>query len=251
MRLRSIASLVVTVALACAAVATASSSTAVTGVRVKQRCQAGTVRWLERWDRAYAGRILRSTTVYRSPGASPFLHLSIADPYGFATTVPIVAQRMDARCRPTWFRVRTRVYPNGQLGWIRAGTMATSRIRKRILIDVSSRRLFLYKGSRLLLSTPAAVGKPGTPTPRGRFYITQRFILTNTSGPYGSRALGISAFSDVLRSWRDGGPVGIHGTNEPFSIGRSVSHGCVRLPERAMLQLFSQVPLATPVIIRD
>lgn len=239
------------VLLGSVAAAGAHASATTAGVSTTQRCQAGSVRWLERWDRAYAGRVLRSTTVYRRAGGSSFLTLSVADPYGFATTVPIVAERLDGRCRPTWFRIRVRVYPNGQLGWIRAGTVATSRIRKRILIDVSSRRLFLYKGNRMLLSTPAAVGKPGTPTPRGHFYITQRFVLTNTSGPYGARALGISAFSDVLRSWRDGGPVGIHGTNEPFSIGRSVSHGCVRLPEHAMLELFSQVPLATPVIIRD
>ena len=71
------------------------------------------------------------------------------------------------------------------------------------------------------------------------------------AGPYGARALGISAFSNVLRSWREGGPVGIHGTNEPFSIGRPVSHGCVRLPERAMRELFGHVPLATPVTIRS
>ena len=121
----------------------------------------------------------------------------------------------------------------------------------RIVVDVSSHKLFLYKRGRLVLSTPVAVGKSSTPTPRGRFYITQRFVLTNPNGPYGARALGISAFSDVLRSWRDGGPVGIHGTNEPFSIGRPVSHGCVRLPEHAMLDVFRQVPLATPVIIRN
>ena len=108
----------------------------------------------------------------------------------------------------------------------------------------------MYKRGKLALSTPAAVGKPGTPTPIGRFYITQRFILTNPHGPYGSRALGISAFSDVLRSWRDGGPIGIHGTNEPFSIGKAVSHGCIRLPDAAIVRLFKQVPLATPVIIR-
>lgn len=214
-------------------------------------CAAGEVRWLETWNRAHAGRLLAPATMFRRPGAVPFLRLPVKDSYGFSTTLPIVAERVDRRCRPTWFRVRVSHYPNGTLGWIRAGTMATSRIRTRIVIDVSSHRLFLYKQGRLVLNTAAAVGKPSTPTPRGRFYITQRFIVTTPNGPYGARALGISAFSDVLRSWRDGGPVGIHGTNEPFSIGRPVSHGCVRLPERAMLQLFGQVPLATPVVIRD
>jgi lipoprotein-anchoring transpeptidase ErfK/SrfK len=193
---------------------------------------------------------MKPATIFRSPGAGPFLRLPVVDPYGFWTTVPIVAQRVDRRCRPTWFRVRVRHYPNGTLGWIRAGTMATSRIHKRIVVDLSRKRLFLFERGRLVLSTPAAVGKASTPTPRGRFYITQRYILKDPSGPFGSRALGVSAFSNVLRSWRDGGPVGIHGTNEPFSIGRPVSHGCVRLPERAILQLFRQVPLATPVIIR-
>ena len=216
-----------------------------------QVCAAGTIRWLERWDRAYAGRLLAPATIFRRPGSVPFLRLPVADSYGFPTTVPIVAERLDRRCRPTWFRVRVSFYPNGTLGWIKAGTMSTSRIRTRIIVDLSRQRLTLYKSGRVVLSTPAAIGKPSTPTPRGRFYITQRFILTNPNGPYGARALGISAFSNVLRSWRDGGPVGIHGTNEPFSIGRPVSHGCVRLPERAMLELFRQVPLAAPVIIRN
>ena len=213
-------------------------------------CAAGSVKWLERWDRAYAGKVLRPTAVYRQPGRNAFLQLATADAYGFQSVVPIVAQRVDRRCRPTWFRVRLQHYPNGTLGWIRAGTVATSRIRTRIVVDVSQRRLYLYSRGTLALVTPAAVGKPGTPTPFGRFFVTQRFILTDPHGPYGARALGISAFSNVLRSWRDGGPVGIHGTNEPFSIGRPVSHGCVRLPERAMLRVFARVPLATPVVIR-
>jgi hypothetical protein len=246
----SLAAVIATVAATSGLTAT-WTQTASAAANERRICRAGEIRWLERWDRAPAGRLLVPATIYRRPGAAPFMRLPVADSYGFRTTVPIVAQRLDRRCRPTWFRVRVSFYPNGTLGWIKAGTMATSRIRTRIVIDVSRHRLFLYKRGRLALSTPVAVGKASTPTPRGRFYITQRFIVTNPNGPYGARALGVSAFSDVLRSWRDGGPVGIHGTNEPFSIGRPVSHGCVRLPEHAMLKLFGQVPLATPVTIRD
>jgi lipoprotein-anchoring transpeptidase ErfK/SrfK len=208
------------------------------------------VRWLERWDVAYAGRLLRPVGVYTRPGGEAFMSLGIADHYGFQVVLPIVAERLSKSCRPTWFRVRVAHYPNGTLGWIRAGTIATSRIRRRIVVDVSQRRLFLYQRGKLVLSTPAAVGKPSTPTPPGRFYITQRFIVTAPNSPFGTRALGISAFSNVLRSWVDGGPVGIHGTNEPFSIGKGVSHGCIRLPEQTMRRLFGLVALATPVLIR-
>lgn len=213
-------------------------------------CKSGSVRWLERWDTAYAGRLLRPVSVRRAPGGSAFMSLGVSDAYGFSVVLPIVAEKLGRSCKPTWFRVRVAHYPNGTLGWIQAGTVATSRIRRRIVVDVSRHRLYLYQGGKVVLSTPAAVGSPTTPTPLGRFYVTQRFIVTAANSPYGTRALGLSAFSNVLRSWVDGGPVGIHGTNEPFSIGKSVSHGCIRLPERAMLSLFGKVPLATPVVIR-
>lgn len=239
-------------AVGAACILGAIAPTARTATNASPRgCAAGSVRWLERFDRAYAGAVRRPTQVYRRPGAAEILQLSVADPYGFQVTVPIVAERVDRSCKPTWFEVRVAHYPNGTLGWVKAGTLITSSIRKRIIVDVSVRRLFFYVRGRLAFSTPAAVGKTGTPTPLGRFYVTQRFVLTDPNGPYGARALGISAFSNVLRTWRDGGPVGIHGTNEPFSIGQPVSHGCVRLPEAAMIRLFQQVPLATPVVIRN
>jgi lipoprotein-anchoring transpeptidase ErfK/SrfK len=241
--------LAVAVAAACGLCVSADSVFAATTAR-GHLCAPGSVRWLERWDVAYAGRVMRPVTVHRRPGGPAFMSLGTNDRYGFWTVVPIVAERLDRACKPTWFRVRVTHYPNGTLGWIRAGTVATSRIRRRIVIDVSRRRLFLYQRGKLILSTPAAVGKASTPTPLGRFYITQRFIVTARNSPFGTRALGISAFSNVLRSWVDGGPVGIHGTNEHFSIGKGVSHGCVRLPEQTMRRLFGLVPLATPVIVR-
>jgi len=46
-----------------------------------------------------------------------------------------------------------------------------------------------------------------------------------------------------------GWPIGIHGTNEAWSIGRSVSHGCIRLPNSVDRRVFAQTPLGTPVII--
>ena len=124
------------------------------------------------------------------------------------------------------------------------------RLHARILIDVSQHRLYLYKAGRLVLKSAAAIGKPSTPTPLGSFFVTQRFVVSPTTGPYGPRALGLSAFSDVLRTWTDGGPIGIHGTNEPFAIGKPVSHGCVRLPNDRIMRLFALTPLGTPVLIR-
>ena len=62
--------------------------------------------------------------------------------------------------------------------------------------------------------------------------------------------MGISAFSNVLTGWAQGGPIAIHGTNEPWSIGKAVSNGCIRLPNRILRRLFPQALNGTPVLIR-
>ena len=69
-------------------------------------------------------------------------------------------------------------------------------------------------------------------------------------GPFGPGAVGISAFSDVLTGWAQGGPIAIHGTNEPWSIGKAVSNGCIRLPNVVLRRVFAQALNGTPVLIR-
>ena len=64
-----------------------------------------------------------------------------------------------------------------------------------------------------------------------------------------SAAIGISAFSTVLTGWAQGGPVAIHGTNEPWSIGHAVSNGCIRLPNETLRRVFTLAVAGTPVII--
>jgi len=210
---------------------------------------AGSSRWLDSWHQTFAGQVLRPTQLYRQPGHAPFTTLPASDAYGFPTTVSLLERRTVCGSG-RWYRVRYAHWPNGSTGWIRARDVHTSRLHTRILIDESRHQLWLYKRGRVVLKTPAAIGKPSTPTPVGTFFVTQRFVVTNPYGPYGPRAIGISAFSDVLRTWTDGGPIGIHGTNEPFLIGQPVSHGCIRLPNAAILKLFGLVPLGTPVTIR-
>jgi lipoprotein-anchoring transpeptidase ErfK/SrfK len=206
-------------------------------------------RWLQRWDSTFAATVQRPATIYRSPGRTPFMHVGISDAYGFVTTLQVI-ERVQS-CGARWYRVRVAARPNGATGWISSKDVKTTLLRTRIVIDLSRHHLWLYKRGTVALSSPVAIGKPSTPTPTGSFYVTQRFVVTTPGGPYGPRAIGISAFSDVLRSWVDGGPIGIHGTNEPFAIGNSVSHGCVRMPNDAIVKLFAVTPLGTPVQIRE
>ena len=124
------------------------------------------------------------------------------------------------------------------------------RVRTRIVVDLSEKRVTLYRGGRRVLSATAAIGSPATPTPTGSFYVNQRLIPTDPTGPFGPGAVGISAFSNVLTGWTQGGPIAIHGTNAPWSIGKAVSNGCIRLPNPILKKVFAQALSGTPVLIR-
>jgi lipoprotein-anchoring transpeptidase ErfK/SrfK len=127
--------------------------------------------------------------------------------------------------------------------------VAVAKLRTRIVIDLSRRRLTLFGDGRSVMSIPVAVGASATPTPRGRFFVIERIRITDPDGPYGAAALALSTFSEKLIHWPQGGPVAIHGTNDPASIGKAVSHGCVRVGARDLKRLFARVELGTPVLI--
>jgi hypothetical protein len=169
---------------------------------------------------------------------------------GLPRVFAVTAMRDTGACRPAWLRVQVPRRPNGSSRWLRAGALRILWVDTRIVIHVHAMRLELFRGGRVVLRSPIAPGAPDTPTPLGRFYVTERLVPKDPSGPWGPAALGTSAFSPVLKNWVDGGPVGIHGTDEPSAIGHAVSHGCIRLPNAQMERLFRAVPAGTPIVIR-
>jgi lipoprotein-anchoring transpeptidase ErfK/SrfK len=152
-------------------------------------------------------------------------------------------------CSRLWYDVALPMRPNGTTGYVAARDVDVLQVHTRIVVDLSERHLTYFKYGEPELDATVAVGAPSTPTPTGHYYVNQRLIAPYPSGPWGPAAIGISAFSDVLQEWSQGGPIGIHGTNEPDSIGRAVSHGCIRLPNATLLKLFAITPAGTPVII--
>ncbi len=149
-----------------------------------------------------------------------------------------------------WYRALLPARPNGTRGWILATQVKARKLRRAVLVALGTNRLTVYEGERVLATYPVCVGARSTPTPTGDFFIDQR-IRTSPRGAYGPLALGLSAFSEVLTDWPGGGVVGIHGTNRPSSIGRDISHGCVRLRNADILSLGTLVELGTPVFIRS
>ncbi|MBO0962084.1 L,D-transpeptidase family protein [Neobacillus sp. MM2021_6] len=116
------------------------------------------------------------------------------------------------------------------------GLPEPSSIPYSIQISVGKKKLTLYHNGKLAKIYPIAVGKMLTHTPSGDFVIVNRQY--NPGGPFGVLWLSLSKQS-----------YGIHGTNDPSSIGKAVSHGCVRMYNRDVLQLAGMVPNGTSVKI--
>ena len=110
------------------------------------------------------------------------------------------------------------------------------RVSYSITVNTKTRRLHLIKDGKWFKSYPVGIGKILTPTPKGTYRIINKAI--NPGGPFGVRWLGLNKKG-----------YGIHGTNNPSSIGKYVSQGCIRMHNKDVLELAGIVPIGTPVKI--
>lgn len=148
------------------------------------------------------------------------------------------------------WRVRVPARPNGAVGWVADADVEIQYVEYSLRLELSRHRLTLYRLGQAVDVFRVGVGSPDAPTPTGRFFLTELLQPKRPTGPYGAFAYGLSAFSDVYSEFEGGpGQVGLHGTNDATSIGRSVSHGCIRLAPRDLAAMVQVVPAGTPITI--
>ncbi len=214
-------------------------------------CRSGDVVAMRETDRAHAAEARRRLAAFESPGGPVLARFDRINVNGVPTVFGVLAARLDASCAPAWYRVQLPIRPNGRTGWVRARDVSVKTVDTRIVVDLSDRRVTLFRAGTQVLEMVAAIGKPETPTPTGSYYVNQRLLASDPSGPFGPGGIGISAFSPALQHWAQGGPIAIHGTGVPHLLGKAVSFGCVRVRNDHVLRLFELVPEGTPVLIRE
>jgi lipoprotein-anchoring transpeptidase ErfK/SrfK len=106
-----------------------------------------------------------------------------------------------------------------------------------IVVSLGKRQLYLLDDKKVVKAYPVGIGKILTETPSGTFRIINK--VPNPGGAFGAMWLGLSKPH-----------YGIHGTNNPQSIGQRVSKGCIRMYNADVLDLSRQVPVGTVVTIR-
>jgi hypothetical protein len=197
-----------------------------------------------------------SPIVALEPGHAVSLHAKVAGrvvgriaartKFGSPTRLAVL------RRRGRWLAVSSEALGNGRLGWIRESAAVRLRATSyKLVVSLSHRRLTVRQGARTLLRADAAVGSASSPTPTGRFGITDKLPGGRFGRYYGCCVLAISAVQPRLPAgWRGGNRVAVHGTDAPASLGRASSAGCIRLDDRSLRALMRRLPLGTPVVIR-
>ena len=214
-------------------------------------CVPGSIHGLRSNRLSYSVTAVRPLNARRTLSGRTSMYFETRNANGVATVFGVLASRVDGSCRATQYKVQLPVRPTGTTGWVRAVDVRLRAVHSRIDVDLSQRRITLFRDGRVVLVTTAVIGAPSTPTPTGRFYVNQRLLAANPTGAYGPGAVGLSAFSPVLLNWAQGGPIAIHGTNEPDMIGFAVSHGCLRVRNVDIRTLLRLAEEGTPVEIRQ
>jgi lipoprotein-anchoring transpeptidase ErfK/SrfK len=180
-----------------------------------------------------------------SAGARAVARLPARTPENTTNLIVVLGRARDVR-GAIWIHARL---PDAQTGWVaRADLGGYELVRTRLIVDRARLTLTLLRDGKPVFRAPVGIGRAGSPTPAGNYFIRNR--LTRYASPfYGPIAFGTSAQSPTLTDWPAGGFVGIHGTNEPNLIPGRVSHGCIRLRNADIVRLARSLPVGTPLTI--
>jgi lipoprotein-anchoring transpeptidase ErfK/SrfK len=187
----------------------------------------------------------RPTPLYASPGGAVITRLSTRTEFGSPQTLGVV------RHRGRWLAVVSTLRPNSRLAWVRTRAVRLTRTQVSLVLDLSRRRLVLKEGDRVVRRMTVGVGRPSSPTPTGRFAVTDKLSGYRYGSFYGCCIVALSAHQPNLPpGWTGGDRIAIHGTNAPSTIGAAASAGCPHARDADLRVLMKRVPLGAPVFVR-
>jgi lipoprotein-anchoring transpeptidase ErfK/SrfK len=128
-----------------------------------------------------------------------------------------------------------------------AASVSTPEVKRTIVVSLEDRKLALVEDGQVKKVYTVAIGKPSTPSPVGTFTIQRRVknpvyqhegkvVQPGPGNPVGTRWMGLSVKG-----------YGIHGTNEPKSIGKAASHGCIRMARKDLEEMYDMVHVGDTV----
>jgi lipoprotein-anchoring transpeptidase ErfK/SrfK len=125
--------------------------------------------------------------------------------------------------------------------------LAESAPSRRLIVNLAARKIVLVQDGKVVKMYPVAIGKHSTPSPSGSFHIASH--VANPTYSHGGKVVKPGPSNPVGTRWMGLGykGYGIHGTNQPGSIGHAASHGCIRMRNRDVEELFELVRVGDQV----
>jgi lipoprotein-anchoring transpeptidase ErfK/SrfK len=190
----------------------------------------------------------RTVALRSSPGGPVAARVSSTTQFGSPTKLAVAATR------GKWTGVTSTDLPNGKLGWVKrtdSNVVRAASTHMSVRIDLSRRSLELRDGRRVVRRASVGIGRSGSPTPTGRFSVTDKIAGSRYGSFYGCCIVALSGHqTHTPAGWQGGDRLAIHGTDNPGSIGVPSSAGCLHADAEDLHALMRRVPLGTPVFIR-
>ena len=189
--------------------------------------------------------------MYDQPGA-PTPSRSFENPWHVNndTRYPVPQVFLAESVQPDgWVQILLPIRPNGSTGWVRASDVKLATNTYRIVVSLSAHQITVYNGASVYYQGPVATGAPATPTPTGNYFI--RVPAAGARSEHGLRtrsrtgcpATPTCSRTSTVATARSASTA----TTTRPALGRSVSHGCIRMDNAAITNLTKVLPLGTPV----
>lgn len=190
-------------------------------------------------------RIVARTQLRSRPNGRVVARIGRRTEFGSPRVLAVVRQR------PGWLGVYATELPNGRVGWIPEANARVGRSAWELRLDLSERMLRVRRDGKTVRRLRVGIGTSESPTPTGRFALTDALKVDDPNSPYGCCVLALNAHQTKgLSDWPGGDRIAIHATNQTTDLGSEVSHGCVRASPAALRPLLRTVPLGSPVVVR-
>ncbi|GAB4233595.1 MAG: hypothetical protein Kow00121_61580 [Elainellaceae cyanobacterium] len=129
-------------------------------------------------------------------------------------------------------------------------------LERRLVLRLGERRVYVYEGDEVAASYPVAIGRAGWETPTGSFEVTSMLQNPGWTNPFTGEVLPPGPENPLgerwIAFWTDGNNfIGFHGTPNRESVGRAASHGCVRMYNEHIREMYELVKVGTSVIVEN
>jgi hypothetical protein len=188
--------------------------------------------------------ILRGPVLARRGPAGPVVtRIAGRTDWGSPRALPILGRR------GSWLEVIATELRNGHRAWIPITSGQLVSNPWSVQVDLGARQVTVMRKARVMRRFTVGVGSPVTPTPTGKFSVTDKLSMSGLI--YGCCAVALSGHQPhISQGWKGGDRIAIHGTLAKDSIGKAESAGCLRAAERDTTWLVNHLWLGTVVDIR-